>query len=124
MHDNEDPHASLQGPTSPAQQPTPTDDEAYARQLQEEFDRENAAGNSRPSHPNPAPSQAANPPAEIGGSWRRRFDRLVAPVPEDLCRGCKLPIGNAFTGGGQYMVAFGGKWHPGKNNASRLIFPN
>jgi len=107
-------------PLPPGRQSTAADDEAYARQLQEQFDRENAPGNPTPaiavpqaSRPTPAPFQAA-PPPRAGGSWRRRFDKLSVTAPEDLCRGCKEPIGNALLGGRQWIVALGGKWHPGQ----------
>ena len=86
---------------------TTADDEAYARKLQEQFNMENGGNQHGPQAPNP--SNATNPSAP---SWRQRWDSFVATPPQDLCKGCKKPVLNNF-GGGSYLTALGGKWHPG-----------
>ena len=89
------------------QSSTTADDEAYARKLQEQFNREN--GGNQPASQTPNPNNSANPSAP---SWRQRWDSFVAAPPQDLCMGCKKPVLNSF-GGGAYLTAMGGKWHPG-----------
>lgn len=95
---------------------TAADDEALARQLQEQYDRESRAqqplGGSQTPYGNPSSTAPANSnAASLSSQFRQRWDRLTAPPPEDLCMGCKKAVVTPF--GGSYLTACGGKWHPG-----------